>query len=235
MRALPVVLALGLAAPTLAAAQTRPAVPAPRLAVHAYTLRYQPASEALVLVRPLLSPVGRVDLQPGGNTIVIRDTFAALARIVPVLQSFDHPARRLRLQIQMVQAGPTRVSPPVPATGLSEALVRRMREMLRYDSYELLAQAALQALEGDEVTYQIGEDYRVSFRLGTLLADKRVKLHGFRVARAGPAGQSEAERQLIHTNLNLWLGQTMILGLTPDEASQAALLIVLTCTPETAP
>jgi hypothetical protein len=233
MRALLVVIAFGLAAPQAALAQERAPAPVPRLAVHAYSLRYQPASEAVLLVRPLLSPLGRVELQPGGNTLVIRDTVAALARIVPVLQNYDHPARRLRLQIQMVQAGPTRVSPPVVAAGLSDTMVRRLRELLRYDSYELLAQTALQALEGDDVTYQMGEDYRVSFRLGTLLADKRIKLHGFRVARA--SGQSTDGKQLVHTNLNLWLDQTLILGLVRDEASQTALMIVLTCSQDTTP
>ena len=53
------------------------------LVLHAFTLKHQRASDAIPLVHPLLSERGTVELQPGDNTLVIRDSPGALARILP--------------------------------------------------------------------------------------------------------------------------------------------------------
>jgi hypothetical protein len=195
-----------------------------RLAVHAYVLQHQPASEAIELVRPLLSPRGTVELQPGGNTLVVRDSLAALARIVPVLRSFDHPARPVRLEILVVRAARTKVSPPL-ASNVPEPLLGRLRSLLTYDSYTLQAQADLLTLEGQQVVFEMGNDYAVRFQLGTLLGERRIKLHGFQVIRGGDPATAEV---LINTNLNLWLEQTVTLALARREESASALMVVVT-------
>lgn len=194
------------------------------LVLHAYTLRYQPASEAVALIFELLSERGTVELQPGGNTVVIRDTRPALQRILPVLTAFDHPAREVRLDVQIVRAtaGPGGVG---TASGLPESLVRRLRELLRYQSFDLVATASLVTMEGEEVTYEIGQEYAVTFRTGTLMDDQRIKLQGFRLdrRRAGEEGGA-----LVETNLNLWPAEPMVLGLARKESSDSALMVVLT-------
>jgi hypothetical protein len=208
------------------------------LRVYAYTLEYQPVGEALALVRPLLSARGTVELQPGGNTIVIRDSLEALTRIVPLLRQFDHKPEPLQLEIQIVQAfaaqagGPSGFVTPLSAPGseVSPALVRRLRELLRYDSYRLQASARLDVKEGEDVLYQLGDSYTVGFRLGTLMGEKRVKLHDLRIARRAVTGAfARPERQLLGTNVNLWLDQTLILGLAKDESAADALMVVFSC------
>lgn len=209
--------------------QPAPGVEAEELILHAYTLKHQPAREALPLVEPLLSKRGTVELQPGDNTLVIRDTLAALSAIVPVLRRFDHPARPVRVEVILVEANRAPVS-GVPPSTLPEALVRRLRSLLPFTFYHVLAQAQLDSREGEEVTYEMGEGYTVSFRLGTLLEDRRLKLHGFRITRQVPGNPvGPQRRQLIHTNLNLWLDQTMNLVLARSEESASALMVVLTC------
>src|SRR6185503_9060584 len=74
------------------------------LVLHVYTLRHQAAGDALGLVQPLLSPRGTIELRPGANTLVLRDTAVALGRIVPVLVSFDHPSRPVDVELWMVRA-----------------------------------------------------------------------------------------------------------------------------------
>jgi hypothetical protein len=208
------------------------------LRVYAYTLEYQPVGEALALVRPLLSSRGTVELQPGGNTVVIRDSLAALTRIVPTLRQFDHKPETLRLEVQMVQAfmgqsgGPSGFATPLATLGseISPALVQRLRGLLRYDAYRLHASARLDVREGEVVLYELGGAYTVGFKLGTLMSEKRVKLHDFRVARRATTGPfAQPERQLLGTNLNLWLDQTLILGLSRDESSGDALMVVVSC------
>jgi hypothetical protein len=192
--------------------------------VRAYTFKYQRASEAVPLVYPLLSPRGTVEYQPAGNTLVIRDTQAAIHRIVPMLRSFDHPALPLRLEVFVVRASRALVSPP-QRSELPEWLTKRLHDLLAYDFYEMQAQAQLGGVEGQRVVYELGPEYKVSFRFGTLLDGQRVKLSNFRISRRS---EGRPESNLIQTNLNLWLDQTMSLGLAKSEASREALMVVLT-------
>jgi hypothetical protein len=198
------------------------AQPEPTLLVHAYTLRHQPASEALVLVHPLLSERGSVQLQPGGNTLVVRDEAAVVERVVALLREFDHPAKKLAIRIQVVRAGDGG-----EGAALDPELAERLRELLRYDSYRVVAAADLEAREGEGVSYELGEEYRITFQLGTLMSGERVKLHDFEVTRRAGAGEG---RRLLRTQINLRLGRSMILGLAKEESSRRALLLVLTCT-----
>jgi len=215
----------GPAAPLAAQPGSQPRDSA-ELALHAYTLRYQQALDAIPLIQPLLTGRGTLELQPGGNTLVIRDTAAALARIVPVLHAFDHPAQPLKVEILIVRASRAVVSPQVSRSDLPEPLTRRLRELLPYEIYEMQAQANLASQEGQAVAYELGDDYVVSFRLGTLMDAKRIRLANFDVSRR--AGKSKSTVPLVHTSLNLCLDQTMSLGLARSEGSRDALIIVVT-------
>jgi hypothetical protein len=231
------VLVAAVVAAAAASAQVSPHVDEPPLATHAYTLRHQPAAEALALVRPLLSPRGSVELQPRNNTLVIRDSLAAVGRIVAQLRAFDHPARLLRLEILVLEAGPAGGDFDVLASPeeLPAELLRGLRALFKYEAYRLLARANLEAREGEQVAHEFTQGFRVDFRLGTLLANQRVKLHDFRMRRSPGRAGGQPGSQLIHTNLNLGLAQPFILGLARDEASQRALLVGLECVPAEAP
>lgn len=207
----------------LAAAQPRPAQRPEEVVLRAYTFKHQRASDAVAIVYPLLSPRGTVELQPATNTLVLRDIPSALSRIVPRLHSFDHPPRPVQLEVMIVKASRNQVSPPVKRSDLPEQLTRRLRQLLPYDIYETQAQAQLHALEGQSVSYELSNEYEVSFRLGTLLNEQRIKLSNFRITR-----QSRPGTPLIHTNLNLTVDQIMNLGLAKSEASRDALMVVLT-------
>lgn len=192
------------------------------LLVHAHTMRHQPAAEALALLHPLLSERGSVQLQPGGNTLVVRDEAAVVERIAALLREFDHPAQRLAVRIQVVRAGDGG-----EGEALEAELAARLRELLRYESYRVIAAADLEAREGEGASYELGEEYRITFQLGTLMSGDRLKLHDFEVT--GRAG-ADQRRRLLRTQVNLRLGRPMILGLAKDESSRRALLLVLTCT-----
>lgn len=196
--------------------------------MRAYTFKYQQASEAIPLVYPLLSPRGTVEHQPQGNTLVIRDTQTAVRRIMPVLRKFDHPPLPLRVEVFVVRASRSSVSGQPQRSDLPEWLTKRLHDLLAYDNYEMEAQAQLGGVEGQQVVYELGPEYRVSFRFGTLVKGQkgqRVKLSNFRISRQA---EGRSEVNLLETNLNLWLDQTMSLGLAKNEASREALMVVLT-------
>ncbi len=228
---------LGSALPA-AAEGTPPAPGASRLQVYAYTLKHQPAHEALALIRPLLTARGTVEVQPGDNTLVIRETRPAIPRLSRLLAEFDHPPEELRFDIRIVRAGPKRsvISPPESeglGTELSEELAGRLRELLRYDDYRILAEAGVTSREGEEVTYALGQTYSVSFRSGTVMAGQRVKLEGFRILKqvANPTnkGRQLKPRELFHATLNLWIGRPFNLVLAQDASRQEALMVAISC------
>lgn len=194
------------------------------LVLHAYTLKHRKASDALPMVSDLLSGRGTVELQPGSNTLVVRDTIAALGRIVPSLRSYDHPARPLTLELYIVKA--TRSATAEPRSDLPDLLTRRLRALLNFDIYQVQAQALLDSLEGQAVTYAVSGEYEVSFRIGTVVAPGRVKLSDFRISRRNSRGPQP--QLLMHTNLNLRLDHTTSLGLARSEMSAEALMVVLT-------
>ncbi len=196
------------------------------LVLHAYSLRYQPAIEAIPLIQPLLSNRGTLELQPGGNTLVIRDTSAALSRIVPQLRAFDHPAQPIRVEIQVVKASRTLVSPSVAHSDLPDALTRQLRQMLPYEIYELQAQAQLSSQEGQAVAYDMGNDYEVSFRVGTLLDARNLKLSNFAITRRTTGRRPVT--LLARGSLNLCLDQTISVALTRSEGSRDAQLFIVT-------
>jgi hypothetical protein len=193
--------------------------------LRAYTFKYQRASEALALIYPLLSPQGTVEYQPQGNTLVIRDVEAAVRRVMPVLRSFDHPARPLRLEVIVVRASRSQVSPPLQRSDLPEQLTKRLHGLLRYDVFETQAQAQLSGVEGQKVVYELGPEFRVSFRFGTLVEGQQVKLSSFRISRRA---EGRPEAVLLQTNLNIQCDRTTNLGLAKSEDSPEALMVVLT-------
>jgi len=229
--ALALALAAGWSLPSGAfAAEPLPGARSEELGVLAITLEHQRAGEAVALVEPLLSPRGSIELQAGTNTLVVRDSLSALGRIRAALRAFDHPARPVALDVQIVRADRGMISPLPAEDGLDAALRQRLETLFRFRSYRLLSRARLGCREGEQIAYEMPGDYRLSFRLGTVVADpesarERIRLHGFRVARGAPGG---GEQELTHTLLNLWLDQPTILGLTRDEASPSALMLVLT-------
>lgn len=195
--------------------------PGDRMTLHAYTLGHRRAEEAAELVRGLLSPQGTVTVQPGSNTLVVRDTVATLLRVVPVLRRFDHPSRPLELEILVVRAFRSRIGFP-QAERPPEELTAKLRKLLNYGSYQLLASADLPTREGEDVTYRVG-DYGVSFRMGDLGAGRNVKLHDFQLRRG------ESDEPLIRTNLVLFMDKTYSLGFSRSEESETALMLVITC------
>lgn len=251
--------AMALLATVPAAAQAPPPVPgAPKatarppaaaaanasaLQVYAFTLRHQPLSEAAIMVRMRLTPRGTVEEQPGANTLVVRDVGTSIDQIRRLLDAFDVPPEEIRFDIKVVQAGPKRavISPPGGAdTGgaLDEDLATRLRGLLRYEDFRVLAAAGLTSRAGEKVEYSLGEGYDVAFRLVSVADGRRVKLEGFRVVRRPPRAVDKsrqlAPQQLFQATLNLWLDKPFTLVLAQDEAKQEALMIAISCRREKA-
>ncbi|MEM6456157.1 MAG: hypothetical protein AAF772_13760, partial [Acidobacteriota bacterium] len=194
-----------------------------------------------------------VELQPGSNTIVVRDRPEIVQQIVALLDAFDRPPRPLRFEIHILRAAqdggelaaggadaPTIAAPAgsaprrvTPTMGVPSAFVDRLRGVLRYADYTLLARAALTSSEGERVTYDLGDDYRVAFRLGSVLGERRVRVEDFRITRRPPGavsankGRRPSPEELLRTHLNLWIGKPLAFVLSSGDDGAPALLVAI--------
>ena len=229
-------LALGVAGPvrgqTPSTSETPPAARStspdePRQQLYAYTLRHQPARDAFEVVQRMLSPDGKITLRPESRTLEIRDTAEIIRQVGSFLRGFDHAPLTLDLELMVVRAATLPVSPqPQDSPEIPRSLISEWRKFLRFQSYRLLARAELEPRENEEVTYEMADGYRVSFRVGTLLANRRIKLHGLRLTRVA---ESRGEQELIHSTLTPWLGRPMTLGIPQSEDDRTALMLVVIC------
>ncbi|MBT8491429.1 MAG: hypothetical protein KJO07_00095 [Deltaproteobacteria bacterium] len=192
------------------------------LVAYSYSLQHRGAADALELILPLLSSRGAVELQPGGNALVVRDTAGVLEQVRPKLRAFDHPFDPLRLRVQIVRAERRPVESG-PGPELPAGLLNRLRELLKYESYSLLAGSEMSIEDGMAVVQELGAEYRIDFRLRHPLSEAKASLEGFRLLR----GPENEQTPLIHANLNLDLDKPMVLGLAPSEDSDVALMLVI--------
>lgn len=196
--------------------------------VYAFTCRNRACADALPVLRPLLSPVGSVELQPGGNTLVVRDRIDTIDRVVTALRQYDQPPQRVRIELLIVNADSA--SPAKPSdTAAPRWIAERLRSLLRWEYYSLLAQTAVDVREGEAVTYEFGDGYRVTFKLGSISPDEKLRFNEFRIERRA-ARRGDAAKRLLGANLNLVLDRPTTLGLTKSEESQRALFLVMTAT-----
>jgi hypothetical protein len=194
------------------------------LVLHAFTLRHRAATEAFQLVVPMLTKRGTVELQPATNTLVIRDTPAALEQIIPVLRRYDRESQPLSLDVYIVRATRSTVSGAPSQSDLPEPLTKRLRALLPYENFFGQAQARLSSREGEAVTYALGGEYEVSFRLGPIVQGQ-VRLSDFRIARI--AELRRTGMSLFQATLILPLDQTTSFVLARNEDSHEALMVVL--------
>jgi hypothetical protein len=194
------------------------------LGLTVFTFRHQSASEALPTVRALLSPRGSVALDEGSNTLSVRDVGPRLTRIARMIAAIDHLSLPLAIDVQLIRAEIAQISPAMPTIGIAADLLQRLKQIFRYDSYALVARSRIDAREGESVTNDIGDGYRLTFRPGTVFEGGRLRLSGFAVTRRQAAG---GDRDLVRTAVNLRRDQPFILGLTKDEGATRAILLAL--------
>ncbi len=76
------------------------------------------------------------------------------------------------------------------------------------------------------MTFQVAGNYAVRFRLGTIVGGQRLRLNDFEVLLMPDNGEPVP---LLRSQLNLWLGRSMVFALSPGEGSSTALMVVVRC------
>lgn len=217
--------------------------------VREFTLKHRPASQAVAIVAPLLSPQGSVVLQPRLNTLVVRDTEEAVDRVAAFLAQWDTGPVTYRIEIRLLLASNTRPTPPsggphfsapaadavrearTPTTGGPHfhSVEDDLRNFFHYNFFTDLDRLRVDAAEGSMVEALAAGQYFVRFRLVPQPGfPDRVQLAGLELLR-GPGGAVAAVGPpVLRTTVSLRVGQTSIIGAAPSENAERALVLVLT-------
>ncbi|MDE2923584.1 MAG: hypothetical protein OYL92_05755 [Acidobacteriota bacterium] len=187
---------------------------------HAFTLQHQRADDALEWMQSEMSAQGTIELQRATNTLVLRDRSSVLEHLLALLRDFDHPRRQIEFEIFILEA--SRRGSGDPRSELPAQLTDELGNWLAFTSYRLLGEGQFEATEGENVRYELGTEFRLSFRVGTVLLDRRLKLYGVEIERSRSAVLDE---RVFNGHLNVWVGKPLVLAL-PYRGSDASGLVV---------
>ncbi len=183
-------------------------------------IRHRDALSAVGFVQNLLTEDGHVQLA-GPDAIEVIDVPENLKKIRSSLKEFDRPIR-VWLGIDLIRAlesGEGRSAELLP-----QKVMKQLRSLFRYRAYELLDSGGTQIYEGQPCELSLaGGSYhlridKVGYREApTLVVHMELKLTSTKT------GQS-----LLHTAVNVPVGDTVIVGGSRAESPTVALITVLT-------
>ena len=189
-----------------------------RAEVATITLDYLTTAQAAALAEPYLSREGKLFISDAAlNTITVRDRRDNIRRVQSVLNQRDASPDNVSLHFQVVRA--------TEAGAMDPALARvgtALRELLRFEGYELVSQAVVsaserrvmeQTLSGGSFPLQLG--VRINDVAGSGSVDMQVDL------------RRDGQPTLLTTNVVVPMGQTVVLGSAyPGAAGEALILTV---------
>jgi hypothetical protein len=228
-RILPRAAAAVLVAGALLALLAPPAAGAPPVVVvRVFALKHRSADEALSVVRPLLSDAGSVMLEPHVNELTVRDTAASVERAAQAIAAYDVPLRGVDVGVTLLKA----TSDPKAAPGRTDVseeirgIGERLKKLFNVTDFTRLDSVVVRGVEGQRVAYVIGAHYHLQFFLDPSRDGKRLQFRDLSLERVRREGGKETRGEILHTSINVNMGQPYILGVGKDEAAQGALFLV---------
>ncbi len=218
--ALAAVLLLGLLGPA--------ALAMPPVVVRVFALKHRTADDALVLVRPLLSDAGSVMLEPRTNELTLRDTAASVERAALAIAAYDVPLRGVDVAVTLLKAtaDPKAASPKEDVSAEIRGIGERLKKLFNVTDFTRLDSVVVRGMEGQRVAYVIGTNYRLQFQLDPSRDGRRMQFKDLSLERVRREGGKETHGEILHTSINVNMGQPYILGVGKDEAAQGALFLV---------
>lgn len=202
-----------------------------RLETRVLEIKFKPLGEAAALVGQLLGPCGTYRVPKALGVVAIEDEREILDRVSEALASWDVPPPVVEVSVSLVLA--TRDAPP--AGGIAEEL-RDVSETLsrvtRWTNYERIGSATLRIAEGSRAEADLGERYRVAFRVGGVDPDRGiVHLEPFDLLRMphpneAASGLRSPRLLLANSALNVFEGRPNFVG-APSRTRDRAIFLAL--------
>ena len=199
---------VGLLAPTAAGAP-------PVVVVRVFALKHRTADDALVLVRPLLSEAGSVMLEPRTNELTVRDTAESVDRAARAIAAYDVPLRGVDVAVTLLKetADPKAATPKTDVSEEIRGIGEKLKKLFKVTNFTRLDSVVVRGMEGQRIAYVIGTHYRLQFK-------------DLSLERVRREGGKETRGEILHTSINVNVGQPYILGVGRDEAAPDKLFLV---------
>ena len=222
---------LSLPVPSLPGPSSDP--PSPRLPTQLFTVRFKDVNDVYLLIEPLLSARGSVQMQPRLRTLAVTDDEVTLKKIETMIQSYDLPPKNVEVALQLILAT-TADKPPDTISPRIRGVIQKLNEIsTRWSDYRLLGSATVTSSEGDRASVEMGEDYRISFAVDYVSDEqKMVRFKRFTLDRREkprePESEGESYTRVLDTALNLKEDKLYIFGASKMESSNRALFMTVT-------
>ncbi len=199
---------------------------APELDTRTFELQYLQPAEAVEMVIPYVyddRPDGPGMVTPFSSGITVRETADNLEKIARVLEEYDRPKPGVRLLFQLIQAnGAEAVDPRI------RDVEQALRELFRFEGYELVAETQLGAVVGSGSTQVFGHE-GVQYAITAHIQNVREKAGAGAVELHVELMSNQIGRAMT-TAMTVPVGRTVVLGSTQPDPERAAL--ILTVRPE---
>jgi len=225
-------LLLMLPAPSIPAPPTDPA--ASRLPTQLFTVRFKDVNDVYLLIEPLLSARGSVQMQPRLRTLAVTDEPETLAKIEALIQSYDLPPKNVEVALQLILATTAGKPGEKISPRIRGGVIQKLNEIsTRWSDYRLLGSATVVSSEGERASVEMGEDYRISFAVDYASDEQKlVRFKRFTLDRRDrfrdPEPGEATYTRVLDTALNLKEDKLYIFGASKMESSNRALFMTIT-------
>jgi hypothetical protein len=191
-------------------------------------VRFKPLGEAALLVDQLLGPCGSYSVPKTLRLITVEDEPQIVERVGQALASWDVPPRSAEVTISLILA----LREPSEGLGIRDEIrdvSETLSQLTRYTSFERLGSATVKVIDGAAAEADLGDRYRVSFRVGGIDAERGiVHLEPFDLLQLPAPNETGARlpqaRRLLGTALNLPQGRLHLIGAPARDRDRAIFL-----------
>ncbi|MEP6992974.1 MAG: secretin N-terminal domain-containing protein [Acidobacteriota bacterium] len=197
------------------------------VAVRVFLLKHKRVEEAALLIRPNLSESASITLAQKINAMTVTDQPEKLDRIAKILAAFDVAPRGFTFAIKLVRA-----RADVPAGSIAheiEGLGKKLKSLFQFNDYALIDSAVLRGVEGGQVDYDFGGEYRLTFTIRPAGEGQDLLLSPFSLLRERrvPGNSLVLLKPIYRASILTTLSQTLVVGASREEASKTALILIL--------
>ena len=225
-------LLLSLPLPSIPGPSPDPATP--RLPTQLFTIRFKDVNDVYLLIEPLVSARGSVQMQPRLRTLAVTDAPETLEKIEAMIQSYDLPPKNVEVALQLILATAAGKPAETISPRIRGGVIQKLNEIsTRWSDYRLLGSATVVSSEGEKTSVEMGEDYRISFAVDYASDEQRlVRFKRFTLDRrerpGDPEPREETYTRVLDTALNLKEDKLYIFGASKMESSNRALFMTIT-------
>ncbi len=190
--------------------------------------KYRTLDKIFLDIQKELSDQGTALLKPGRKAVTVTDNPENLKSIRELVEAYDVPFRKIEVTIKLIEASKSRKNPEMSRE--IRHIGSRLKNVLRFTSYNLLDTAVLQGIEGGSSDTLLAGSYRIKYDLDFINDGTGIiKLENFNLSKQlQPTDTNRNCSSLISTSMNIINGEEIICGASKmEEEDERSLILVI--------